>query len=585
MLEPLTSLAFSVSSSKGVYALLLGSGLSNAAGIPTGWDIILDLIRKGAAASNEDCGTDPLGWYKTKTGEDADYSQLIDGLAKTSADRTNLLSSYFEPTADELESGLKAPTQAHKAIARLVAKGYVRVIVTTNFDRLLERALENEGISPAVISTADAARGALPLAHARCTLVKLHGDYRDTRLRNTAPELESYEAEMDDLLDRIFDEYGLIICGWSAAWDKALSGALLRCPNRRFATYWARRTHLSDEARALVAHRQAIELEIDSADLFFTSLETKVDAIERYSEPHPASAKLAVVSLKKFIAEDKTRIELQDLVATETERTSQTLSSLPVFVPGLTLEQIFERMQLYENASEILIALLAHGAFWGQAQHQRLWSGTLSRIAEISGVRQGGAAQTHLLSLQIHPACLLFYSSCLGAMAGNNYETLRRICRDTSVTREGEERRLILNGLPPYVLDIGVARQLPGYERRLTPINDRIFEILREPLREYLAADSKYEDTFDRLEYLTSLVHFDLELSTSAFVYSPVGRFGSRGRFQNKPIEQRILEEADQHGGNWVVLQSGLFPSLPRFKEVESKYREQILAPARRQWY
>ena len=416
-------------------------------------------------------------------------------------------------------------------------------------------------------------------------MVKLHGDYRDTRIRNTAPELETYEAEMDELLDRIFDEYGLIICGWSAAWDKALCRAVLRSPNRRFTTYWARRKQLNVEARALAAHRQAIELDIDSADSFFMSLETKLDAIERYSEPHPASMKLAVVSLKKFIADDKTRIELRDLVATETERTFQTLSSLPIFVPELTVEKILERMKLYENASEIVIALLAHGAFWGQPQHQRLWVGTLVRIAGISGVRQGGPAQSHLVSLQLYPACLVFYSSCLGAIAGNKYETFKCLCRDTFVTQDGQERSLIGIGLPPYVLDTGVARQLPGYERNWTPINNRIFEILREPLREYLPGDPQYEDTFDRTEYLTSLVHFDMELSGSMFAYSPVGRFGWRRRLQNKPIEQRILEEAEQHGESWAVLQAGLFPSLARFKEVENKYREQILTRARQQWY
>lgn len=46
MLDPLTSLSFSVYSNKGVYALLLGSGVSRAAGIPTGWEIVADLIRK-----------------------------------------------------------------------------------------------------------------------------------------------------------------------------------------------------------------------------------------------------------------------------------------------------------------------------------------------------------------------------------------------------------------------------------------------------------------------------------------------------------------------------------------------------------
>lgn len=34
------------------------------------------------------------------------------------------------------------PTVAHKAIANLVKHGFIKVIVTTNFDRLLERALE-----------------------------------------------------------------------------------------------------------------------------------------------------------------------------------------------------------------------------------------------------------------------------------------------------------------------------------------------------------------------------------------------------------------------------------------------------------
>ena len=43
-IEPELKLAIALHSSPGVYALLLGSGLSSAAGIPTGWQITLDLI-------------------------------------------------------------------------------------------------------------------------------------------------------------------------------------------------------------------------------------------------------------------------------------------------------------------------------------------------------------------------------------------------------------------------------------------------------------------------------------------------------------------------------------------------------------
>src|SRR5208282_2547101 len=115
----------------------------------------------------------------------------------------------------------KMPMPAHKAVAELVSGGYVRVIVTTNFDRLLEQALQERGIAPTVISTADQAQGALPLVHTNCTIIKVNGDYLDTRIKNTSSELGSYDQRIHTLLDRVFDEYGLIVCGWSATWDTA----------------------------------------------------------------------------------------------------------------------------------------------------------------------------------------------------------------------------------------------------------------------------------------------------------------------------------------------------------------------------
>ena len=40
--DTITKLAFTIHSSPGIYALLLGSGISRDAGIPTGWMITLD---------------------------------------------------------------------------------------------------------------------------------------------------------------------------------------------------------------------------------------------------------------------------------------------------------------------------------------------------------------------------------------------------------------------------------------------------------------------------------------------------------------------------------------------------------------
>ena len=192
-LSPQLSLAFGVASSPGVYALVIGSGVSRSAQIPTGWEIVLDLVRKLAAAEGDDPEPDPARWYSSKYGEAPQYSALLEQLGPKGAERQSLLRPYFEATEEEKAEGMKTPTEAHRALADLVASGLVRVIVTTNFDRLLETALESAGVTPAVIATADQVAGALPLAHSGCTVVKVHGDYLDARIRNSDRELAEYE--------------------------------------------------------------------------------------------------------------------------------------------------------------------------------------------------------------------------------------------------------------------------------------------------------------------------------------------------------------------------------------------------------
>jgi hypothetical protein len=101
----------------------------------------------------------------------APLHQLLKAVASLPSERNQLLRSYFEPTVEEAEQGIKVPTAGHHAIAELVERGYVRVILTTNFDRLLERAIEQKGITPVVICNAADAAGALPIVHNRVTLI------------------------------------------------------------------------------------------------------------------------------------------------------------------------------------------------------------------------------------------------------------------------------------------------------------------------------------------------------------------------------------------------------------------------------
>src|SRR5947207_10739663 len=96
--DALTQLAFALFENKGVFALLLGSGLSRAAEIPTGWEITLDLIRRVARVKGIEEQPDWAKWYSKQTGNEPDYSALLEELASSPDERRAILHNYIEPS-------------------------------------------------------------------------------------------------------------------------------------------------------------------------------------------------------------------------------------------------------------------------------------------------------------------------------------------------------------------------------------------------------------------------------------------------------------------------------------------------------
>ena len=249
MVDKDMALTFSVRNNPGVYALLVGSGISRGAEIPTGWEVIEDLIRKVAEAEGEDPDPEPAEWYREEYEEKPRYDDLLEQLAPSKEDRQALLESYFEPSEEEREQGVKVSSDSHKSIAWLVKEGYINVIVTTNFDRLLEQALKEVGVTPTVISKPSDAEGAAPLAHDDAVILKINGDYKASTLKNTADELDSYDPAIERLIKQVLDEYGLIVCGWSGGWDSVLRELILSAENRRYSMYWASYSELDSFCR------------------------------------------------------------------------------------------------------------------------------------------------------------------------------------------------------------------------------------------------------------------------------------------------------------------------------------------------
>ncbi len=316
-LEPFDALAVSLHHGPGVFALLIGSGLSRAAGIPTGWEITLDLIRELGALNDNTESDDWAKWYREKFGIEPSYSEILDKIASTPSERRSILHRYIEPAEGE---ETRRPTKAHRAIAKLVEDGIIRVIVTTNFDRLLENALRELGIEATVIASDDAISGAVPLIHSRCTIIKVHGDYLDNRIRNTDAELDGYAPEMNSLLDEVFDRFGLLVVGWSGEWDTALRAALMRAPSRRYPMYWAARGSIARSAEDLVRHRGGKSFQITDADSFFSRLSNTVDALRSVNRAHPSTVAMALALTKRYCREDQFGLEWTELLALEANK-------------------------------------------------------------------------------------------------------------------------------------------------------------------------------------------------------------------------------------------------------------------------
>jgi hypothetical protein len=562
MIDPMHSLAFSVQANPGVYAVLVGSGVSRSAQIPTGWEITLDFVRKLAEVAGENCGTNPAHWYRERYGKEPDYSDLLDALAKTPAERQQLLRAYLEPSEEERAEGLKAPTAAHRAIASLAAKGYIRVIITTNFDRLMETALANVGVVPTVLSSPDQVHGAMPLIHTRCCVFKVHGDYLDTRIRNTPAELGTYPKEFDDLLDRIFDEFGLIVCGWSAEWDTALRAAVERSVSRRFSRFWAVRGEPGNAAKRLIGHRQAQLLPIADADSFFSELVRLVEALEQFSRPHPLSTEAAVASLKGYLAETKHRIRLADLVGGEVDRVLDATAT-PAFAlqggPAPDTNTFTARVRSYEAACETLIAMAVVGGYWVEDWHNATWESALTRLA----TRRGEAGYTVWVELQRYPATLLLYALGLGAVeAGERGLLFLGKLFGTPVHREHREDKTAIELLPPFCLferSNEPPRLLEGMERRYAPLNDWLHALLQPRFRSLIPSESRFTYAFDRLEVLMALSFAYRAKRVEGWPYwVPPGCYGYRGDNLDRILKE-LRSSLESLGEKSPYVRSGIF--------------------------
>lgn len=285
-IDPMGALASSLHASRRLYAFLIGSGMSRAAGQPSAWAILDELIMAYAATQNVELREShlrPTEWWEQTTREPADYSRVLAHLEPAPAGRQHRLATYFTDAT---------PSVAHQHLATLCSAGMVQVILTTNFDRLIEDSLTDHQVPYQVITHSNS-KGMLPLVRGLVTVIKINGDYLSLSMKNTKLELDTYPRAFARLLQDILRDFGLIVVGWSGQWDTALRTLLKTSAARNYPLYWiSYHGDLSREARELLDSRgAAYPIAAKGANDFFTDLSSRLDALDRMERRRTSKAR------------------------------------------------------------------------------------------------------------------------------------------------------------------------------------------------------------------------------------------------------------------------------------------------------
>jgi NAD-dependent SIR2 family protein deacetylase len=235
---------------------LLGAGASASAGIPTAGDMIWEFKQRLYVSQRRvephavaDLSNPAVRWRLQShidtsgtfpaAGEPDEYAALFEAVYSAEADRRSYIDSKMAGAS---------PSYGHLALATLMRAGHTRLLWTTNFDPLLADAAARVYGSTGALTTValDAPDLASQLmGDERWPLeIKLHGDFRSRRLKNTSDELRHQDALLRRILVDCCRRYGLIVVGYSGRDDSimdALEEALEQDASYPKGLFWLHR--------------------------------------------------------------------------------------------------------------------------------------------------------------------------------------------------------------------------------------------------------------------------------------------------------------------------------------------------------
>jgi NAD-dependent SIR2 family protein deacetylase len=229
--------------------LLLGAGASVKSGVPTAAGFAEMIARwaylkeHGRAERDQNVHRSDwlpwlkrFNWYEAAQPPEAQYPALVEHLLTPREARMRF---FLERVRAALE-----PSAGYVALAELIAKGWVRTVLTSNFDDLVEQACRgNPAALTTTIRSPEEAKN-ISTAPGYAQIVYLHGTVDHYTDLNLMSETEQLAPELVAALSPLLRDHPLVVIGYRGAERTIMHDLLIKPANinnlYRHGIYWCR---------------------------------------------------------------------------------------------------------------------------------------------------------------------------------------------------------------------------------------------------------------------------------------------------------------------------------------------------------